>query len=270
MKKRIIILAAVLLLSGCNIENDEKIAEESAKLTTVTTAMVETQTTSAVTTTTTAMTTTTYLAIDEVIPDAIQTPRVEGDRLSYTIINIYSFGEYYTMEVSGVKLTDDSVEDIDTTYIGDELYGDFRLDLKSNGDLIDSYKINVPRDDRFLILESVAQGLTYGSELISNKRQYKVDDYPDLLQLDFYVKNEVETPQYARYFAIYDEKIIEIPVLSGGVEIAPHGTHLEFESEGVLVQYVVESDSYGNYFVQKYRFTFDPENRCLNRKKVNY
>ena len=270
--KRIFLAAAVLIVfCGCNIEYDEKMAEEFSRNTAYSAQTTESpgDFISEDTEQTVPAVTTQHIAIDEVIPQAVQTPKVDGSRLLYTIINIYSQGEYYTIEISGIKL-DGAQHDIETTYIKGELYGDFRLELIKNGKVLDSYKINVPRDDRVLILESVADGLTYGCELLSNKRQYNSDIFPDLIQLDFYIINEVETPQYARYFAIYDEKINEIPVYQNGVEIAPHGTHIVPESEGVMVQHVVESDAAGNYYVQMYRFTFDNDNRCLNRKRVYY
>ena len=273
MKKVIILLASVMMLGGCStpIKEDTAVPDNTSSVTTGATEKSETSSLTTQTSSTSATTTaTTYIEIDEVIPQAIQTPKIEGDRLSYTIINIYADGQYYNMEVSGVKLSSEETEDIDNTYINGELYGDFRIDLLKDGELLDSYKINIPRDDRFLILESVTQGLSYGSELFSQKRLYNIDEYPDLLQLDFYIINEVETPQYARYFAIYDEKITEVKVFENGAEAAPHGTHLQPESEGVMIQYVVESDGYGGYYVQMYRYWFDNEARCLTRKKVNY
>lgn len=212
----------------------------------------------------------TSLSTEDVIPEAVQTPRVEGDRLSYTIINVYSQGDYYTVKISGVKMQDDSSADIDMTYINGELYGDFRLDLLKKGELIDSLKINVPRDDRFLILESVTDSLSYGCELISNKRVYSADEYPDLLQLDFHIIDEVETPQYARYFAVFDGKITEVPVYENGEEVAPRGTHPQMKSAGLMIQHLVVEEYYENYTVIKYEYSFDVDNRCLNRKQVKF
>lgn len=213
----------------------------------------------------------TSLSSNDVIPDAVQTPRVEGDRLSYTIVNVYSDGDYYTVRISGVKMSDESSSpDIDMTYVKGVLYGDFRLDLMKKGEVIDSLKINVPRDDRFLILESVTESLSYGCELISNKREYSADEYPDLLQLDFYMINEVEIPQYARYFAIFDGKITEVPVYENGVEVAPRGTHPLMKSAGLMVQHLVVEVYNTDYTVKKYEYTFDVENRCLIRQEVKF
>ncbi len=213
----------------------------------------------------------TSLSPEDVIPEAVQTPRVEGDRLSYTIVNVYSAGDYYTVKISGVKMQDESDSpDIDMTYINGVLYGDFRLDLMKKGELIDSLKINVPRDDRFLILESVTDSLSYGCALISNKREYSADEYPDLLQLDFYMINEVEAPQYARYFAVFDGKITEVPVYENGVEVAPRGTHPQMKSAGLMVQHLVVEEYAANYTIIKYEYTFDVENRCLKRQQVRF
>lgn len=260
-----VLCAAVMTLCACALETGEGSrvhtsppAEETAPAT----ALTETSSEPAPATS---------LSPEDVIPEAVQTPRVEGDRLSYTIVNVYSAGDYYTVKISGVKMQDESDSpDIDMTYINGVLYGDFRLDLMKKGELIDSLKINVPRDDRFLILESVTDSLSYGCELISNKREYSADEYPDLLQLDFYMINEVETPQYARYFAVFDGKITEVPVYENGVEVAPRGTHPQMKSAGLMVQHLVVEEYAENYTIIKYEYTFDIENRCLNRQQVKF
>lgn len=262
----ILAAAALLGLSGCNLEN----ADSSSRAHTTAATVPETAEPAPPQTTTASTAAATSLAPTDVIPEAIQTPRVEGNRLSYTIVNVYSGGEYYTLEISGVKYEGAEGTDIDTTFIKDELYGDFRLDLMKKGEVVDSLKINVPRDDRFLILESVTDNLSYGCELISNKREFGADEYPDLIQLDFYMINEVEVPQYARYFAVFDGKITEVPVYDSGKEVAPHGTHLEMKSAGQMVQHVVEGDYYGSYTIRKYEYVFDAENRCLNRTRVKF
>lgn len=269
MKKRIAIICAILMLSGCNLENQPASSDISSS-----TAVTSSTTTIYTSTTTTAETTTTvidaYIQPDELIPAALQSPKIEGDRLSYTIMNVYSEGEYYTVDISGIRLDSTAEADMETTYVKGELYGDFRLDLMRGGELLDSYKINVPRDDRFLIMESVKDNLSYGCELISNKRTFKVDDYPDLIQLDFHIINEVETPQYARFFAIFDGKLTELSVYDGGVETAPYGTHIDMIAAGVMDQYIVASVSEGNYTILKYEYTFNVEDRCLNRKRIYY
>ncbi len=191
------------------------------------------------------------------------------DRLSYKTAEVYSQGEYYDIEISGAKLADGAAHE-GCTEINGELYGNFRLDLIKDGKKTDSLELSILRDDRFLILESVAENLSYGCEIISNKKKYGSESYPDLMQLDFYIRGEGETPQYARYFAVNGGKLIEVPIYENGVEASPYGTHLEQESEGVMVQHLVVSKSNGEYTVIKYQYAFDTENMRLNRRRVKF
>ena len=260
-------LLCAVCLSGCNLENEESSHVYTQQQSETPPEQSEPATLQTTTADTTAITS---LSTSDVIPEAIQTPRVDGNRLSYTIMNVYSEGEYYTVEISGVKYDGGSGTDIDTTYIKGELYGDFRLDLLKKGEIIDSYKINVPRDDRFLILESVVDSLSYGCELISNKREFGADEYPDLIQLDFHIQNEEEAPQYARYFSVFGAKVCEVPVLENGKESAPYGTHPKMKSAGLMTQNITAETTGGNYTVIKYEYTFDIEARCLNKKKVKF
>ena len=159
--------------------------------------------------------------------------------------------------------------ELETTVIDGSLYGDFRLDLLQQGNIIDTLKINVPRDDGFLIFENVLKDLTYGCEIISNMRDFAAEEYPDLIQLDFTILNEVEVPQYARFFAISDGKLVEIPVYENGVETAPYGTHLEPQYAGMMIQHIVAKE-YGTYTVKQYEYTYDPDSLTINRKRVRY
>lgn len=268
MKKWIMctISAGVILAScGCNIENDESMHSSQSESVSQTSQSSEKPYSSAEITSHT-----TYIQPDEVIPPAVQTSRLDGERLSYSMTNIYSGENYYTLTISGVRLDTSAEADIDTTYIKGELYGDFRFDLYSKGELIDTYKINIPRDDRFLILESVTDELSYGCEVISNKREFSAEQYPDLVQLDFHIIDEVEAPQYARYFAVFDGQITEIPVYENGEETAPYGTHPVPESAGVMIQRIVASQADGSYTVLQYEYTFDTQNRRLLRQQVRF
>lgn len=257
------VLCAFLLLSGCNLENIS--SEESRRSTTAPPETTPPQTSRQITTTAPEP-----LKPDEVIPAAVQSPKVEGNRLSYSIVNVYSSGNYYTVDISCIRLsfTSDAPE-LETTYIDGELYGDFRLDLLKQGEIIDTLKINVPRDDRFLIFESVTQNLSYGCEIISNMRDFDAADYPDLIQLDFHIQNEAEVPQYARYFTISKNKLAEVPVYENGIETAPYGTHLEPEAAGLMIQHIVAQE-YGSYTVKQYEYTFDPEALIITRQRVRY
>ncbi|MCH5206715.1 MAG: hypothetical protein J1F09_07145 [Oscillospiraceae bacterium] len=206
-----------------------------------------------------------------VIPQAAQSPRVEGDRITYTVNNVYSQGEYYAVNISGVKCSDQSAEPtLETTYVDGVLYGDFRLDLLQNGQRIGSLKINVPRDDRFMILDSAADNRTYGCALLSNKREFAAGEFPDIIQLDFYIHSEGEVPQYARYFAVFDSKLAEIPVYENGEECAPYGTNPQMKSAGLLTQHLTVSTENGSYKIVKYEYSFDVENRRLVREEVKF
>lgn len=271
MKKIFALVAAlgILCLSGCNLENEENSRAHTSAQTTLTEEEPTAESTPPQTTTADTSASTSLLPTD-VIPEAVQTPRVDGNRLSYTIKNVYSENDYYTVDISGVKYENADGTDIDTTYVKGELYGDFRLDLLKKGEIIDSLKINVPRDDRFLILESVTDNLSYGCELISNMREYDAAEYPDLIQLDFHMINEGEVPQYARYFAVFDGKICEVPVLMNGKESAPYGTHPKMRSAGLMTQFITAGTYTGQYTVLKYEYTFDVENRCLRKQQVKF
>ena len=276
MKKYAVLFMIILTaaLTGCNNtelkEESSKQTEEAVTTQTTATTQVTTQTTASSTTasqTTTQTVIETVLEPEDVIPPAEQTDKLDGDRLSFEITDIYSENEYYDLIISGKKLDSKAKVDIDTTYIKDELYGDFRLELVKDGEIIDSLKINVPRDDRFLILESVTDGLSYGCEILSNKEQYGADEYPDLIQIDFHIITEVEAPQYARYFAIYDDKLTEIPIYADGKEVAPFGTHVVMEEAGIMKQVVVvaKDDGSGSHKRLKYEYTFDVKHKKLLR-----
>ena len=258
-----VICAGAVILTGCALEEPSSEYSSAA-----TTAATSASTTSAATTATTPEPE--PLKPDEVIPPAEQTPRIEGSRLSYTIKNVYSAGKYYTVDISCIKLPETTeAPELETTVIDGSLYGDFRLDLLQQGSIIDTLKINVPRDDGFLIFENVLKDLTYGCEIISNMRDFAAEEYPDLIQLDFTILNEVEVPQYARFFAISDGKLVEIPVYENGVETAPYGTHLEPQYAGMMIQHIVAKE-YGTYTVKQYEYTYDPDSLTITRKRVRY
>lgn len=207
----------------------------------------------------------------EVIPQAEQTARVEGDRITFTVDNVFSEGKYYSIKVSGVKSANQSAGvSVDTTYINGVLYGDFRLDLYKSGELIDTLKINVPRDDSFLILENAAIGKDYGCTLMSHKQTFSTDTYPDMLRLDFFRQRGMAVPQYARYFGIFGDKISEILFYEKGKEVAPIGTFAEMRGDGVLTQNLTVENGKGGYTVIKYEYRFDVQNRRLNRTQVRF
>lgn len=209
----------------------------------------------------------------DVIPPAADSPKEGGKRLSFTVDDVWSEGRYWRVVVSGARKQDQTVYPADdSTYINGVLYGDFRLELFDGETRVSSLKINVPRDDGFLILESAAVGLSYGCTVLSNKKEFGADEYPDIIQLDFFLNGELEVPQYARYFAVSGEQLMEIPVYSGGAEVSPYGTHPLMKSEGYMVQYLTVSDwEYpGEYTIVKYEYYFDPENMRLYRDRAAF
>lgn len=208
----------------------------------------------------------------EVIPIAEQTERVSGERITFKVENIFSQGKTYSVTISGVKMQNQSAGvSVDTTKIDGVLYGDFRLDLyNSVGSLIDTLKINVPRDDSFLILENAAIGRDYGYTLFSHKEEFGQENYPDMLCLDFFRQRGMAVPQYARFFAVFNDKIEELRFRQNGVEVAPIGTFMQMRGDGLLTQNLTIQNGKGGYTVIKYEYRFDVANHRLNRTQVRF
>lgn len=204
------------------------------------------------------------------VPELTNRSENDKDRLTFTADNIFAQGEYYTVSVTGEKSADKELDDTNT-YVRGELYGNFRLVLEKDGAELDRLEIRVPRDDKLLIMDSVADGLTYGFGVISNKRDFLTDNYPDIVQLEFYKLNDNELPQYARYFAVFDSKLAELPVYENGAECEPRGTHPELRGEGRMVQHLcVYTPSGKSLMVTKYEYIFDVENRRLNKREIDF
>lgn len=205
----------------------------------------------------------------EIIEKADPEERHNGDRLSYKLDSVWSQGSTYTVEISGAKQEGNTLTD-STTYVKDELYGDFRLDILADGEVYSSLKINVPRDDIFLILDSVADGIEYGCDILSSKELYGSGDYPDIIQLDFYRKSDYEIPQYARYFSIINGEIAELDIYENGALVSPRGTHPKMKSAGMFIQHLCVKNGSGGYQVIQYEYRFDVRNKRLNRKQVRF
>lgn len=190
------------------------------------------------------------------IPELANRSEISGDKLTYTIENVFADGGYYTVSVEG--------EGID----GERRH---KITLSRGGEVLDSLEIDVPDGEKFLITDSVSEGLSYGCTVISNKRDFSTDVYPDIVQLDFYKPNESEIPQYGRFFAVFDGRLEELPVYESGVEAAPLGTHLELRGEGRMVQHLcVYTPSGKSLMVTKYEYIFDTEARRLNKREVKF
>lgn len=192
------------------------------------------------------------------VPEITERSENDGGGLRFTAENIFAQGEYYTVSVTGAD-----------TYARDEPAP--RLVLEKDGGELDSLEILVPNGDKLLILDSVAQGLTYGFGVISNKRAFLTDSYPDIVQLEFFRANDNELPQYARYFAVFDGSLAELPIYENGSVCEPAGTHPELRGEGRMVQHLsVYTPSGRSLMVEKYEYIFDVENRRLNKRKVDF
>ena len=188
-------------------------------------------------------------------------------RLSHTVEGVYSEGKYYTVTVSGKKCSAKTDKSIcaDGTY-----YDDLRMELFLDGALLDGLAIDVLSDNRFLIMESAADGRTYGCTLISFKRGFSAEEYPDIIQLDFYDADNIEVPQYGRFFTVFDGKLIELPVYENGKPAEPRGTHFRMKSAGVITHCLCVSTAPHRYTVRKYEYSFDPAERRLNKKEVKF
>ncbi len=205
----------------------------------------------------------------EIIEKAEPSERHDGDRLTYTRENVWSQGKNYTVEISGALQPGAAITD-ETTYVKGKVYGDFRLDIVNNGEVLSSLKINIPRDDIFLILDSTADGIDYGCDVLSNKETYGSTQYPDIIQLDFYRKSDYEVPQYARYFAIINGEITELDIYENGALVSPRGTHPKMRSAGLFIQHLCVKNGSGGYEVIQYEYRFDVNNKRLNRKRVRF
>ena len=189
--------------------------------------------------------------------------------LSFTAENIFSDGKYYTVTAFAPR-TD--IKNENTVYINGELYGEPILTLYQQWRKLDTVKLDIPDGDRFLTLESAADSYSYGSEIISGMREFGAAEYPDILGLVFRSSaTEAAVPEYARYFAVFDGKLTELAIYENGSEVSPRGAKLEPVSAGEAKQFltVLKSDGSG-YEVIKYEYSFDLENRRLNRQQVRF
>lgn len=213
------------------------------------------------------------LPLPEPEPEITLTPRFSDSEITLTVGGVYSDGSFYTVDITGRKSVDQTAAPDDrTTYVNGVLYGEFRLKSSgADGEATGILNLEVPRDDMFLIMNNVAENLTYGCEVISNYRQFGAADYPDIIELDFFINNELEVPQYARFFAVLNGEIAEIPVYENGSPAQPLGTHLEPKSAGRMVQHLTVSSGISNrYEIVKYEYIYDTENNRLNRKRVRF
>lgn len=191
------------------------------------------------------------------------------NELIFAAENVFSDGEYYAVVVSAAK-TD--TESQNTVYINGELYEAPKLTLMSTGGQLGSVTLEMSNGDRFLTLESAADNYSYGSELISNMRDFGAAEYPDVLGLVFRSSNaEAAVPEYARYFAVFNGELTELAIYENGNKVSPRGAKLEPVSAGLAKQFLtVLKQSGAGYEIIKYEYRFDLENKRLNRQQVRF
>lgn len=198
-----------------------------------------------------------------------QTFTSNDSKLIFTVDNIFSDGEYYTVTASAAKADNESKN---TVYINGELYEKPVLTLLKDGIQLDRIDLDIPSGERFVTLESAADNYSYGSEIISNMRDFDAAEYPDVLGLIFRSNSaEAAVPEYTRFFTVFGGKLAELPIFENGSEVRPRGTKLEPVSAGTAKQFLTVLKSSGEgYEIIKYEYRFDLENKRLNRQQVRF
>ena len=198
-----------------------------------------------------------------------QSVNSDSGKLAFTLENFFSKGNYYSVVVSGTK---SDTEGKNTIVIEGILYGDLALTLMKNGRQADRLPIEVPYGEHFVLLENLANDLSYGYDLISNMRDFGAEEYPDIIGLIFQSDNsEAAVPIYERFFTVFGGKLAELPIYENGYEVNPRGAKLEPKSAGVAVQHLTVPKSSGDgYEIVKYQYSFDTENKRLNKQQVRF
>ncbi|MDE6726816.1 MAG: hypothetical protein K2J80_02620 [Oscillospiraceae bacterium] len=200
--------------------------------------------------------------------DIAAAPYADNDTLRFTLENVFSGGEYYTVSVSGTRSNDSGG---DTVSINGEAYDIPELTLSKDGEQLGSLQLTADSGEHFVLLENIAKNSSYGYEIISNMREFGAAEYPDILGLVFRGGNETAVPEYARYFAVFDGTLAELPIYENEQPVDPRGAKLEPASAGAAKQYLTVLNSSGSgYHVIKYEYRFDLDNRRLNRQQVRF
>lgn len=204
-----------------------------------------------------------YTYTPENVPDITEEFDANKKGLKFTLNNVYSEGELYSVELSA-KQGEDKAE--------------LTLTLLRNGQPLDTLDINMPAGDKLVMLENAEDINSYGCEVISNMREFGAEEYPDFFGLIFREsselradKREAAVPEYARYFTIFDGKLRELPIYENGRRTAPCGAKLEPRSAGLAIQHLTVLKSSGEgYEINKFEYRFDPENKRLNKQQVRF
>ena len=197
-------------------------------------------------------------------------PVIRDNETAYILKDVYLGGKSRYAVISGQKCVS---ENPNALKIGDTLYENFAISLYDGGKRVDRLKLDVPSGERFIILENAAEGLSYGCDVISNKKLFGAEEYPDIIGLVFQGEAEGEdeaaVPVYERFFSVFDGKLTELPIYEDGCEVRPRGAKLEPKSAGLTVQHLTVPSGDG-YRIVKYEYTFDVENRRLNKRQVRF
>lgn len=200
-----------------------------------------------------------YTYTAENVPEII--PRLnnegENEETMLELSNVYSEGKLY-------ELTASVAESAGREFL--------TLILSQDGTRRDTLGLALPAGDSFVFLENAEDNSTYGFEALSNLREFDAPEYPDIIGLLFRESDgEAAVPEYARYFAVFGGRLRELPVYEGDKKAAPRGAKLEPKSAGEAVQHLTVLRSSGEgYEIIKFEFSFDLENRRLNKRQVKF
>lgn len=278
MKKFAAIIAAIMLLSGCGVSDEtyqpEKYVDISDNTQSASPTPAPPHQSSAATSSHTSSAEVSRIQNNNTEESGIRelktAPAADQNKLAFTIENLFSEGEYYTLVISGTK-TDETEKSTITS--NGEYYSDIALTLFKDGRQIDRLAADVLNGERLMILESAAEELSYGCEVISNLRKFGTEEYPDFIELVLRGgSNEAAVPEYARFFTVFNGKITELLVYENGIKTSPRGAKLEPRGAGLAVQFltVLKNNGLEEYKIIKYEYRFDLENKRLNKQQMRF
>lgn len=278
MKKITAIIAAIMLLSGCGVSDEtyqpEKYVDISDNAQSASPTPAPPHQSSAAISSHTPPSEVSRVQNNSTEESGIRelktAPAADQNKLAFTIENLFSEGEYYTLVISGTK-TDETEQNTITS--NGEYYSDIALTLFKDGQQIDRLAADVLNGERLMILESAAEELSYGCEVISNLRKFDTEEYPDFIELVLRGgSNEAAVPEYARFFTVFNGKITELLVYENGIKTSPRGAKLEPRGAGLAVQFltVLKNNGLEEYKIIKYEYRFDLENKRLNKQQVRF
>lgn len=199
----------------------------------------------------------TYSYTAENVPEIKPRLNIEDGRTELEIANVYAEGKLYTVTASVAESE------------GREF---LTLILSRDGRRRDTFGVEIPGGDSFVLLENAEDNSTYGFEALSNLREFDAPEYPDMIGFIFRKSGgEAAVPEYARYFAVFGGRLCELPVYENDRIAAPRGSKLELKSAGSAVQHLTVLKSGGEgYEIIKFEYKFDLENKRLTKRQVKF